>query len=182
MKNKNLVIITVSAIAVVVISLLLMKYSNNRKIVYVETGILMEQYEGMKSARVQIEAKQKELSAGVDSLINLFQEDIKTYERERSKMSAKERELKEELLRVRQQQVNNYHQAMQKKAAEEEQRLTQTQINRINDFVKLYGEKHGYEYILGATGTGNMLYARDVLNITNEVIEAINEQYKAEVK
>ena len=50
-------------------------------------------------------------------------------------MSVKERELKEELLHVRQQKINSYHQAMQKKAAEEEQRITQTQINRINDYL-----------------------------------------------
>ena len=155
MKNKNLFIIAL-LVVLLVSGLLLINTFTNRKIVYVETTLLLEQYEGMKAARLQIEVKQRELSAGVDSLANLFQDDLKTFERERSKMSAKERELKEELLRVRQQQVNNYHQAMQKKAAEEEQRLTQTQINRINDFLKSYGKEHGYEYILGATGTGNV--------------------------
>jgi len=182
MKNKNLLIIALLVVAVLVTGLLLINTFTNKKIVYVETGVLLEQYEGMKAARLQIEAKQRELSAGVDSLVNLFQDDLKNYERERSKMSAKERELKEELLRVRQQQVNNYHQAMQKKAAEEEQRLTQTQINRINDFLKSYGKENGYEYILGATGTGNMLYAKDAYNITKEVLASINNKYKSELK
>ena len=155
MKNKNLFIIAL-LVVLLVSGLLLINTFTNRKIVYVETAVLLEQYEGMKAARLQIEVKQRELSAGVDSLANLFQDDLKTFERERSKMSVKACKLKEELLRVRQQQVNNYHQAMQKKAAEEEQRLTQTQINRINDFLKSYGKDMATEYILGATGTGNV--------------------------
>jgi outer membrane protein len=181
MKNKNLIVIALCLLAVLIVAMLLINNFANKKIVYVETGILFEQYEGMKKARIQMELKQKELKAGVDSLVNLFQEDLKTYERNRSKMSAKERELKEELLRVRQQQVNNYHQSIQKKSTEEEQRLTQTQVNRINDFLKEYGKEKGYRFILGANGSGNVVYALEALNITTEVLEGLNEEYNGEV-
>ncbi|MBR8534957.1 OmpH family outer membrane protein [Carboxylicivirga sediminis] len=153
---------------------------NNEKTCYVETHILLEQYEGMKKARVDIDAKNLEYSAGVDSLINLFQDDLKAYEQGRKKMSTKERELKEELLHVRQQQVASYQQAMQKKAMEEEQKIKQTHINRINDFLKKYGKEKGYRYILGANGSGNVVYAQEDLNITEEVLEGLNKQYNTE--
>jgi outer membrane protein len=152
----------------------------NNETYYVETHILLEQYEGMKKAQLKIEAKNQEYRAGVDSLINLFQEDLKSYEKDRKKMSTKERELKEELLHVRQKQVASYQQAMKKKAMEEEQTIKQTHINRINDFLKNYGKEKGYQYILGANGSGNVVYAKDELNITQEVLDGLNLQYKTE--
>ena len=180
MKQSKLLIILLSVFLLASLTYAFVIQPGGGKVVYVETGVLLERYDGMKTARMLIDAKNKEFSAGVDSLINLFQEDLKAYEKNRKKMSDKERELKEELLRVRQQQVGNYQQAMQKKAKESEQSLTQTQINRINEFLKSYGKAKGYKYILGANGSGNVVYAEDHLNITEDVLEGLNKQYKAE--
>jgi outer membrane protein len=55
----------------------------------------------------------------------------------------------------------------------------QTQIlTQINQFVKDYGEKNGYAYIVGADGTGTVMYADEHLNLTNELKVYINERYK----
>lgn len=177
----------IQKVALVVIALCLLGllasfiFNNNTKqVIYVETGVVINQYEGMKKARLQIEAKNNEIQAGVDSLISLFQKDLQDYEKTRKKLSSKERELKEELLRVRQQQLGAYQKAMDKKAQEEEQTLTQTQVNRINEFVKEYGKEKGYDFILGANGSGNIMYAKEGLNITLEVLEGLNRQYKEE--
>lgn len=48
---------------------------------------------------------------------------------------------------------------------------------RINQYVKKYGEENGYDFIHGASGQGNLLYANDKKNITKEVVEYINNSY-----
>jgi len=180
MKNQKVInVILLLLIISVATSFFVIKPANSQ-IAYVETGVLLQQYEGMKKARIEFEKKSKELTAGADSLIAKFEEDLKAYEKGRKKMTTKERELKEELLQVRQQQIGNYQKSLQKKLQQEEQTLTQTHVNRINDYLKEFGKDQGYTYILGANGSGNVVYAKDGLNITQEVLDGLNASYKQE--
>lgn len=150
------------------------------KTVYVDINKLMQDYKGMKAARAEYEEKAASWQANADTLIAQFQEELKTYEKERGNMSRKERELKEELLRNKQVQINQYQEAIQLKARDEDQALTQNVINAVNDYIKEYGKERGYKYILGATGQGNIVYANDAYDITEEVTEGLNKEWDLE--
>jgi outer membrane protein len=152
-------------------------YSQQRKVAYVDTGILMENYKGMKDARKEFQAKVAVYKSNVDSLMKSWEKELKSYEKERIKMTKKERQLKEELLRNKQQQLNNYQQAIQEKAMKEEQSATQSVVNQVNDYVKEYGKEKGYDFIYGANGSGNIVYANDAYNITQELIDGLNSEY-----
>jgi outer membrane protein len=67
---------------------------------------------------------------------------------------------------------------VQLKAKEEEQKMTQTVLNEVNDYLKEYGEKHNYTFILGATGVGNIVYAKKSRDITEEILNGLNKLYK----
>jgi outer membrane protein len=157
-----------------IISLVGFHLLKKEKIAYVEVGKLMQEYKGMKDARAEFGKKSAQWQANTDTLIAQFQEELKSYEKERSRMTNKEKELKEELLRNKQMQINQYQEAIKLKAKDEEQLLTQTAVNAINDFIKEYGKKHGYKYIIGATGQGNLLYANEGNNITDKIIIGLN--------
>jgi outer membrane protein len=148
------------------------------KVVYVDNGVLMSKYEGMKDARKEYEKKAAVWQANADTLMSEWQNELKAYEKERSRMTAKEKELKEQLLSNRQQQISQYQEAVQMKAKEEEQKMTQTVLNEVNDYLKEYGKKHNFTYILGATGMGNIVYANEARNITEEVLKGLNEMYR----
>lgn len=45
----------------------------------------------------------------------------------------------------------------------------------INAEVEKFGKEKGYKYILGATGSGNIMYADDSEDVTQEVLKWINE-------
>lgn len=156
---------------------LMSKSSNKSNIAYVETSVLVDGFEGTKAARKQFEEKSKLWQANTDSLVAQWENEIKAYEQERSSMSPKEIELKEELLRNKQQQLGQYQEAMKRKAAEEDQNMTQTVMNQINDYLKAYGKEQGYTYILGAAG-GNIVYANEAQNITEEVLTGLNAEYQ----
>ena len=157
-------------------------FTTRQKIGYVDTNILMSKYKAMDKARAQYEKKAAQWQANTDTLLLDWQNELKTYEKEHAKMTSKERELKEQLLRNKQQQINNYQEAMKKKAQEEEQKLTQTVVNDVNDYIAAYGKKHAYTYILGATGGGNILFANKAKDLTEEILEGLNEEYTKENK
>jgi len=48
---------------------------------------------------------------------------------------------------------------------------------RLNPYIAEYGKEKGYAYIYGANGTGNVLYADEGEDITDELIEYVNKRY-----
>jgi len=167
----------IGILCIVGLAYLLTTNSNEANIAYVETAVLIDGYEGTKVARKQFEEKSKIWQANTDTLVMQWENEIKAYEKERSSMTDKEKELKEEILRNKQQQLGQYQETMKRKAQEEDQLMTQTVMNDINAYIEDYGKEAGFTYILGAAG-GNIVYAEDAQNITEEVLNGLNVEYK----
>jgi outer membrane protein len=49
--------------------------------------------------------------------------------------------------------------------------------NTLNEYILEYGKKNNYMYIYGASGNGNLMYASDKKDITNDVIKFVNKKY-----
>lgn len=49
---------------------------------------------------------------------------------------------------------------------------------RLNEYIMMYGKEHKINVLVGANGTGSLLYADEKLNITNALIEFINKKYE----
>ena len=50
-------------------------------------------------------------------------------------------------------------------------------ITKVRDFIDTYGEENGYDYIYGKNDSGNILYGKAALDITDEVLKASNTAY-----
>ena len=174
--NKLATPLSILAILLSIFSFFYLKSDSEQ--VYVDVNKLLDGYKRTKIVRAEFETKAKTLNANVDSLMTDWQNELKTYEKERAKMSKKELQLKQELLGNKQQQINNYQQAIQKQIQEEDKKATQTVINDINDYVKDYGKKKGYNIIYGASGSGNIMYASEAADLTNDVLEGLNAEFE----
>ncbi len=173
--NKINLSVAMVTLAIAIFSLI--KSQQSSELVYVDVNKLLEGYEKTAVVRAEFQKKSVVLRANVDSLLVDWQNELKAYEKERSKMSKKELALKQELLGNKQQQVNNYQQAIQKQLQSEDQKTTQTVVNDINGYVKEYGKKHRYKIIFGASGGGNIMYAGEGADLTEEVLEGLNAAY-----
>ncbi len=78
----------------------------------------------------------------------------------------------------------NYREYIEDKRNEFEQsnaalkEKNETQIwTQINSILKTYGQENGYEFIFGLNGTGNIMYSKESLDITPEVVAYINVSY-----
>ena len=155
-------------------------YSQSKsELVYVDVNKLLEGYKRTKQVRAEFEAKAQLLNANVDSLMTDWQKELKVYEKERTGLTTKELELKQQLLTNKQQQINNYQQAIQKQIQEEDKKSTQTVINDINDYVKEYGKTHNYKIIFGASGGGNIMYAHEASDLTENVLTGLNAEFES---
>lgn len=176
----NKLALPLSLIAIAASIFLFFYFQSSSNLVYVDVNKLLDGYKRTKIVKAQFEEKAKTLNANVDSLMTDWQNELKAYEKERSKMTKKELELKQQLLGNKQQQINNYQQAIQKQIQEEDKKSTQTVINDINDYIKEYGKKHNHKIIFGASGGGNIMYADDATDLTQDVLNGLNGEFEGE--
>jgi outer membrane protein len=149
-------------------------------IVYVDSNQLINNYKGMQDARKVYQQKATSWKANVDTLAQEVQQQIMQYEKESGKMTAKERQLSQELIRTKQKQLMDYQQAMNTQAQQEDSKMTTEVISQINAYIKKYGEKKGYKIVMAATDYGNIAYANEGLDITEEVLEGLNKEYSGQ--
>ena len=53
---------------------------------------------------------------------------------------------------------------------------------QLNQYVKDYGDAHGYTYIMGGDGTGSMMYANHGEDLTETLVAYTNDRFKGESK
>jgi len=161
----------------VALAILYFLHFSAQRTVYVDSAYLVNNYKGMVDARKVYQQKANTWKANVDTLANDVQQAIKDYEKESVSMTSKEKELSRELIKSKQKQLSDYQRAIQDKASQEDGKMTQQVLSEINNYVKEYGEKHNYKIIFAATEYGNIAYAQDGLDITEDVLEGLNKQY-----
>ena len=164
------------------IGILALAYINFRhsEIVYVDSNQLINNYKGMQDARKAYQQKAAAWKANIDTLANEVQQQIMQYEKETAKMTAKERQLSQELIRTKQKQLMEYQQAMNTQAQQEDSKMTGEVISQINAYIKKYGKQKGYTIVMAATDYGNIAYADEGLDITKEVLEGLNKEYSGQ--
>lgn len=131
-------------------------------ICYVNPAKLLQGYHGATAQHEVFQAKARGWQQRIDSLGTELQA--------LGKAPAATRAGKE-------QQLGRYRQAIQQQAQQENQRLTQAVLAEINAYLKQYGKQHQYTFILGATESGNIVYAAEGADITEDVLKGLNEQY-----
>ncbi|HNP19915.1 MAG TPA: OmpH family outer membrane protein [Fulvivirga sp.] len=151
---------------------------NKPKIAYIESNRLLVSYKGMQAASSEYQNKVKIWTANIDTLRNELQTEIKKYEVEKKGLSKKERQLTEKLINTKQKQLVDYQRSIEQKAAKEDQEVTQKVLDKVSAYVKSFGNKHGYTIIIGATESGNLVYAEEALNLTDEILIGLNEEYE----
>lgn len=149
-------------------------------IVYVDSNQLINDYKGMQDARKAYEQKAAAWKANVDTLMNEVRTRIMEYDKQSSKMSAKERQLSKELIRTKQKQLADYQQALNTQAQQEDKKMTAEVIAQINSYINKYGQQKGYTIVMAATEYGNIAYAEEGLDITEEVLAGLNKEYSGQ--
>lgn len=106
-----------------------------------------------------------------------FLTQAKTWQANLDSLSAEMAALPPAQAKAKEQQFQQYRQAIQQKARAEEARVNQEILAEINAYIKQYGKEKGYDFILGATDNGNIVYAAEGKDITDDVLVGLNKQY-----
>lgn len=149
--------------------------ADTNKIAYVESGKLLDGYQGMKDARRNFETKARRWEAQNKTLVQGFQAAVQQYQQKAESMTQEQRAATEQQLQGRQMQVAQEQEKLQRQAQEEEAKMTQQVLDRANKQIEKYGKAHGYRLIL----SGSLAYGRKDLDITTPVLKYLNDEYRA---
>jgi outer membrane protein len=155
--------------------------TNNGQVVYVNTDTLLEHYEYFKVKKQELEAKGKRLETELAGRMRNLENEYTTARDkvQRGTMSNSLMQETEKDLMRKQQQLQIYKEEQAAKLMEEEKNINEQLNDNIRNFLSTFGKKNGYNFVLGMSGSGGVLFANDSLNITTSVLEGLNKEYKA---
>ena len=139
-------------------------YFTRPRLAFVRSEQLVNEYMGMKEARIAFQAKHKQWQNNLDTL------KAQLRQKHQSKASPA-------LVQAAEQNIRQYAAAMEQMTETEDQKMTQSVLDQINSYVDQYGKAQGYDLIFGTTTSGNILYGREGIDVTAEVLAALNKQY-----
>lgn len=153
-------------------------------IAYVNLDSVVAQYQMSKDLTAEIQKKGTQYEAELSTKTKNLQSGVQDFQYKaqrglevRSKLEEIQQQLaadEQNLYRLR----DSYTMQLQ----EENAVMLRKVMSSIMDYLKEYSKDKKFQYILGNTFDGKILYADHTLEITNDVIKGLNEKYKTQAK
>ena len=196
MKNTSLVLSIVSLIAVVVFGILSLTKDGKSApateageateviaakgdIVYIDLDRILTEYDMANDLRSVVETKVQNIQAEVNRRGKKLENDVKAFQEKIDKglMTRSVAEVQGQKLQQQEAEFNNY--AAQKQAEiQEEQVVMMNQLgDAIKTFLDKYNEEKQYAMILTNQGGAPVITGDATLNITDDVLAGLNEEY-----
>jgi len=151
-----------------------------QKIGFVDNVELINNYQEKIDTEAKIKTKIEAFQKRTDSLRQTFQLEINDAEIQARKMSQAGIQKLSKDLQDKEQILSQRVQFEQNQIAQESQSQNDSLIQKVKTFVKDYGKKNGYTYILGSNDAGSVMYGEDANDLTQTILEALNAEYTKE--
>ena len=165
---------------VLIIVLVLTSCQEQQKIAYLDNAKVVNEYQKKVDFEKVFQVKVTAFNKKADSLEKAIQMEAQLFQTKAAKMAQKDAETEYQALLQKKQMQDYQMQAEEQSLQGEGQKQIDTLIKEVKAFVKDYGKKNGYTYILGANDAGSVMYGKESNDITQTVIDALNADAKKE--
>lgn len=168
-----------TAIIIALVSLVLNFFplSKEKKIGYIRTSYLLENYIGMKEVDTALSKKRVDWQSKLDTLKGDYNKAFSNYSQQYASMTSEDRMINEKLLKRQNDNLTAYAKKLDAQAVEYETKLTDGVLKQVDAYLKKYSKENGFKIVLGTTTTGSLLYAEESMDITEAVLKEINDEY-----
>lgn len=154
--------------------------STKSEIVYINLDTLMNSYDLYNELKTELMQEQQKLEANLNSKLKAYQRKAMEFQQKVEKRlvtSSQAEKMQQQLLRE-QQKLSQLKDQLQMQLMEKEQEMTKQIYDKLHNFLDRYNDEKKYEIILGNTMGNVVLKAKSKLDITNEVLTGLNEEYQ----
>ena len=196
MKNLSIVLNVVLFVAVIVLYVLyfsghkspetamtskVVGTADATKIVYINTDTLLNNYQLAVELNEAFLKKQEDRRTELNIKAKAIDQEGTEFQRKLQNngfiSEARAIEARDQLL-VKQENFRRLRQEMMDKASREQSELNKQLFDEITNFLKEYNKEKGFSIVLSTQLGGNVLYAEDGFDITKEIVDRLNANYK----
>ena len=195
MKNTSLILSIVSLVAVVVFGILFLTKDGSKSeasvegeaveaaakgdIVYIDLDRILTEYDMANDLRSVVQTKIENIQAEINRRGQKLQNEVNSFQEKLDKglMTRSVAEAQSQKLQQQELDFNNYA-AQKDQEINEEQLVMMNQLgDAIQTFLAKYNEEKQYAMILTNSGGAPVIVADEALNITDDVLAGLNEEY-----
>ena len=191
MKNASLVLNAVLVVAVAFLYYLHFKdqkaetavapvpaESKGKNIVYVNVDSLLTKYEYFKDAQKVLSSKRFQLDNDLNTRGRSLQNEVAFFQQKAPTMTQEQGRATEAALQKKQQDLVAYRDRAAQSLAADEQKKNEDLYNQIFEYLKKYNKQNKYEFVLGYTKGGGILFANASNDVTAPILAGLNKEYK----
>lgn len=193
MKNASLILNVILTIAVAILYYLHFKdnqpeaaptiktpaEAKGRSIVYVNVDSLLTKYEYFKDTQKVLESKRFQLENDLAAKGRNLQNKVAFFQQRAATMTQEQGRATEASLQKEQQDILAYRERAAQNLAQEEQNKNKELYDQIYDYLKKINAQNKYEFVLGYTKGGGILFADPSADQTKAILDGLNKEYKA---
>jgi outer membrane protein len=149
---------------------------------YVNGDSLLENYDYFKNAKKEFEAKTLRTEKEIEAKRSVLELEFTNYQKMASSMSPEQRARTEESLMRKEQDLRLFSENAAAKLQEDQNKFNEQLFDKVSKYLKEHTKEKSYKIVFNFTKGSGILYANDSLDITEEVLEGLNKQYKEKSK
>jgi outer membrane protein len=153
------------------------EYSN--VIAYVNIDSLESKYEFFKQKKSELEKRQKSIESILQRDAESLQRELYDLQQRAATLTQSEGEAAQERLMKKQYDLENKKNQLAESFLGEQEKFNRELNEKLDSFLTDYNQDKKYAYILSYAKGGQILYKDKNLDITDEVIDGMNERMKA---
>jgi len=151
-------------------------------IAYFKVDSVLANWELYFDMQDKLSSKQSEMETDFQGKSEGFRKRVEdaNYKIQRGLVTRAEAEQLQQQLSAEEQNLMNLQNQYASQLQEEGVVKNRQMIDKIEKYIKTYNMDKGYTYIFSYSFGGNLLYGNDAYDITDDIIEGINEAYPVE--
>ena len=149
------------------------------RIVYVNTDTLLNNYDYYKDVVKEFQNKQFQLENELQRKGQSFQNEVALFQRrvQAGGMSQEQAQTTQQQLAQKEQNLMMYRDNAANNLAVEQGQKTDELLTKIQEYLAKYNAGDKYDMVIGYSKGGGVLYAKEDLDITQDVLKGLNEEY-----
>ena len=148
------------------------------KVAFVDNSKLLNDYQEKKDIEAKLKGQISAYERKRDSISMAFQTEARAFDAQAKTLPQNVAQKKYNELMQKSQILQQHLQQEEQKIQMESQTQMDSLLSKVKKNIKEYGKQKGYTFILGANDGGSVLYGTERKDITKEVTEYLNNQYK----
>ncbi len=158
--------------------------TKSTSVVFVNIDSLNAKYEFVKLMKNDLVSTGKRMQNEILSEQAAFEKEAADFQKQVAANSISEEKAKTvyEKLMQKQQALVDKKDRYTQQVADKEMKMNLTLLDTVTNFLKRYNRTYKYDYIMGLKTAGEILVANDTLDITKDVLDALNRTYQEKKK